>query len=209
VPEGLRLRSGRVLAADAILVATGLALWPAGGIALEVDGRGVDLGRAVTYCGIMLTGAPNLAYCFGYINASWTLRADLTARWVVPILRHLERHRLAYAVPENPGEGPTLRLRYLNSGYLRRARPVLSRRGKRSPWSMRQNYLTDSLELRLGRLGRGLRFSAEPAAPEGWARRPQLSSTEVSPNSPRWARSTASEVPSGGGSAAGGTSSGA
>jgi monooxygenase len=203
VAGGVRLRSGRVLGADVVVTATGLQLRALGGIGLEVDEASVDPGRTVTYRGVMLSGVPNLAYCLGYTNASWTLRADLSARWLCRLLRHLQRHDLAYAVPEYPG-GPTLPLLDLTSGYIQRAVPFFPRRAAASPWRVRQNYLTDLAEMRLGRLHRGLRFVTADAVP-----RAQPWSADVSPSSPRWARSTASEVPSGGGSAAGGTSSGA
>jgi monooxygenase len=203
VPDGVRLRSGQVLGADVVVTATGLELRVLGGIRLEVDEAVVDLGRKVTYRGVMLSGIPNLAYCLGYTNASWTLRADLSARWLCRLLRHLQRHDLAYAVPESPG-GPTLPLLDLTSGYIQRAVPFFPRRAAASPWRVRQSYLIDLAEMRLGRLHRGLRFVAA-----GAVRGAQPWSAEVSPSSPRWARSTASEVPSGGGSVAGGTSPGA
>ena len=78
VPEGIRLKSGRVLEADLVVTATGLTLKPFGGIAPSVDGETVDLHEQFVWQGAMLTGMPNFAVCIGYTNASWTLRADLT-----------------------------------------------------------------------------------------------------------------------------------
>jgi len=56
--HGIRLASGRTLPADVIVSATGLVLRPAGGIALQVDSRRIDLGEMITYRGMMLEGVP-------------------------------------------------------------------------------------------------------------------------------------------------------
>jgi len=39
----------------------------------------------------MFSDVPNLASTFGYTNASWTLRSDLTAAYVCRLLNHMER----------------------------------------------------------------------------------------------------------------------
>ena len=33
----------------------------------------------MAYKGLMLSGMPNVAFTFGYTNASWTLKADLVS----------------------------------------------------------------------------------------------------------------------------------
>ena len=38
----------------------------------------------------MYSGVPKFVSTFGYINASWTLRADLTAEYVCRCARHLD-----------------------------------------------------------------------------------------------------------------------
>ena len=93
VPEGIRLRSGRVLEADIVVTATGLNLLPFGGIAPSVDGAEVDLSEQFVWQGAMLTGLPNFAVCMGYTNASWTLRADLTHRLVCRVLNYMDAPR--------------------------------------------------------------------------------------------------------------------
>ena len=82
VPEGIRLKSGRVLEADIVVTATGLRLLAFGGIRPHVDGRPVELSEQFMWRGAMITGLPNFAVCIGYTNASWTLRADLSSRLV-------------------------------------------------------------------------------------------------------------------------------
>ncbi|WIM98925.1 NAD(P)/FAD-dependent oxidoreductase [Actinoplanes oblitus] len=142
VPEGIRLRSGTVLEADIVVSATGLSLLPVGGVRVSVDGTPVDLGQLSAYRGLMLSGVPNLAYCIGYVNASWTLRADLSTRYVLKLLDHMERHGYAVATPTRPA-GSGRPLLDLSSGYVQRALDKFPRQGDRDPWLVRQNYLRD------------------------------------------------------------------
>jgi monooxygenase len=142
VAEGLRLASGEVLEADIVVSATGLSLIPCGGVAVSLDGEPVDIGARTAYRGLMLDGVPNLAYCIGYTNASWTLRADLSSRYVCRLLGHMARHGYAVATPKTPG-GQGRPLLDLSSGYVRRALEIFPRQGDRDPWLVRQNYLRD------------------------------------------------------------------
>ena len=103
VPEGIRLASGRVLAADLIVAATGLELLAFGGVRLSVDGADVDPAHTVIYRGFMVSGLPNLAVCFGYTNASWTLRADLTSQSVCRLLNRMDRAGQDRVVPRLNG----------------------------------------------------------------------------------------------------------
>ncbi|WP_152364039.1 flavin-containing monooxygenase [Microlunatus speluncae] len=173
-PTGIRLRSGRQLDADIIVTATGLALRTAGGIRLSVDGAPVDPGHSVTYKGMMLCGVPNLTMVIGYVNASWTLRADLINRYLTRLLRHLDRHGYDYAVPQPPPEGATGRpLLDLRSGYIERADGVLPHQAGRAPWRIQQSYLREVWPLRHGPLrDRSLRFGRVRARTSGDHLRP-------------------------------------
>lgn len=144
VPEGIRLRSGRVLEADVVITATGLQLLAFGGIAPSVDGVPVGLSEQFVWQGAMLTGVPNFAVCIGYTNASWTLRADLTSRLVCKVLNHMDRRGYAAVVPEPQGELAEHPLLDLASGYIQRSIGDFPRQGDRHPWKVRQNYLLDS-----------------------------------------------------------------
>ncbi|MFC0252136.1 flavin-containing monooxygenase [Massilia consociata] len=154
--HGILLRSGRELEADVVVMATGLTLQLFGGASLVVDGRSVDPSRAMSYKGMMLSDVPHCALAFGYTNASWTLKADLTAEWVCRLLRHMDAHgqRLAVA-PRDPAvpEAPFLDF---NSGYVERARHLLPKQGARKPWHVYQNYLRDLLTIRFGRIDDGV-----------------------------------------------------
>ncbi|WP_406271290.1 NAD(P)/FAD-dependent oxidoreductase [Nocardia sp. NBC_00881] len=145
VPEGIRLRSGRVLEADVVITATGLQLLAFGGIVPSVDGRQVDLAEQFVWQGTMITGVPNFAVCIGYTNASWTLRADLTSRLICKVLNHMDRKSYAAVVPEPQGELDEHPLLDLASGYIQRSIGDFPRQGDRHPWKVRQNYLLDSV----------------------------------------------------------------
>ncbi|QOY92656.1 NAD(P)/FAD-dependent oxidoreductase [Massilia sp. UMI-21] len=165
-PHGILLQSGRELRADLVVMATGLTLELFGGATLAVDGKPIDPSRAMSYKGMMLSGVPNCALAFGYTNASWTLKADLTAGWVCRLLRHMDARGQAIAVaPRDPAvaEAPFLDF---NSGYVERARHLLPKQGARKPWQVHQNYLRDLLTIRFGRIEDGvLRFGARGALP--------------------------------------------
>ena len=152
---GVRLASGRELAADIVVSATGLQLNALGDMVLRIDGRRVDPAAFMAYKGVMLSGVPNFVYTFGYTNASWTLKADLTARWTCRLLQHLDRSGWAVAVaPRDPSvaEAPFLAL---GSGYVQRALDLLPRQGAQAPWAVHQNYLADLRVLRFGAIADG------------------------------------------------------
>lgn len=144
VPEGIRLRSGKVLPADIVVSATGLKLLAFGGISLEVDGESVTLSDRFVWQGTMLTGVPNFAVCIGYTNASWTLRADLTSRLVCKVIAHADRRGYDAVVPQPQAELIEHPLLDLASGYIQRSIGDFPRQGDRHPWKVRQNYLLDS-----------------------------------------------------------------
>jgi monooxygenase len=154
--DGIRLTSGELLEADVVVTATGLEMQIGGGAELVVDGEPVDLSRGHVYKGLMLSEVPNVAMAVGYTNASWTLRADLSARWFCSLLRYLDRHHLTVATPryDEPevGERPLLDL---TSGYVQRAVHLLPRQGERRPWRVVQSYLYDVTVTRLGRIDDG------------------------------------------------------
>jgi monooxygenase len=161
---GIRLASGRELAADVVVTATGLQLQVGGGMRITVDGTDIDPGRTVVYRGCLLSGVPNLAICIGYVNASWTLRADLTARYVCRLLAHMDAHGYRSATPEFDGAVAGRPLLALTSGYVQRAADVLPKQGTAAPWVLRQSYPTDMLSTRFGDVSRDMVFTARPMA---------------------------------------------
>ena len=158
-PEGIRTTGGQQLAADIVVVATGLKLNVLGDITFTLDGQPLDPGQAVSYKGMMLGDVPNLAATFGYTNASWTLKADLIAGYVCRLLRHMDRQGAAVVVPRRDPSEPTQPFLGLSSGYVQRAAGLLPQQGTHAPWRANQSYVADLMALRWSRLDDGvLRF---------------------------------------------------
>jgi len=146
-----------------IVSATGLNMKLAGGIALRVDGEAVKLTDRFIYKGMMLSGVPNLFLSFGYVNASWTLRSDLTARSVCRLLRHMDARGFATVVPRAEGSLARRPVIDFSSGYVQRAQSVLPSQSDRDPWRVRQNHVTDLLAMTFSPIGRDLEFEGEPS----------------------------------------------
>jgi cyclohexanone monooxygenase len=109
----------------------------------------------------MLSDVPNLAMTFGYTNASWTLKADLTAAYLCRLLRYMDRHGLSIAVPRRDKVIAPQPFLTFTSGYVQRALAILPKQGSKRPWRMYQNYLLDLLSLRYGPIADGvMQFSA-------------------------------------------------
>jgi cation diffusion facilitator CzcD-associated flavoprotein CzcO len=155
--RGIRLRSGKELEADLIVTATGLKLRFLGGLELEVDGRKVEPSKTMAYKGMMFSDLPNVAAAFGYTNASWTLKCELTAVYVCRVLNHMKRHGYTSAIPRRTD--PSLReepLLDFKSGYVQRSIHEFPRQGSFAPWRLYQNYALDLMMIRRGRVDDGV-----------------------------------------------------
>lgn len=162
--RGIALRSGSELTADIVVCATGLELLFLGGCEVVVDGEALDPAGRLMYKGLMLEGVPNLAVAIGYTNASWTLRCELTCRYVGRLLNHMRAAGASWCVPVN--RDPAVRpepLLPLQSGYIQRAADRLPRQGSRFPWRTYQSFLRDYRALRLGPVDDGVMVFANPA----------------------------------------------
>ena len=155
-PTGIELTSGEHLAADIIVSATGLQLNALGDIAFSVDGQAYSPAQAMTYKGMMLSDLPNVFVALGYTNASWTLKADLTAGYVCRLLAFMAQRGYTQAVPRKDPKAQAQPYFDFSSGYVQRAASVLPKQGDRAPWQVHQNYLADLLRLRWGRLDDGI-----------------------------------------------------
>jgi cation diffusion facilitator CzcD-associated flavoprotein CzcO len=164
--KGIRLTSGQELEADVIVTATGLVLEVWNGIEIAVDGRAVEPAKTLSYKGMMYEGVPNMASAFGYTNASWTLKCDLTCEYVCRVLNHLKKTGLRQATPVN--EDPTVTFEPwldFSSGYVQRAMARFPKQGNKTPWKLHQNYAMDLMSLRYAKLDDGvLRFTNPVAA---------------------------------------------
>jgi cation diffusion facilitator CzcD-associated flavoprotein CzcO len=159
---GIALASGSELEADIIVTATGLELQLLGGIELSVDGSPVEVSNTLAYRGAMLSGVPNLAFAFGYVNQSWTLGADVTCQHVCRLLNYMDEHGYQQCLPlEPPPSMERLPLLDLRSGYVMRAVDLMPKQGTRPPWRLHQNYLLDRRLLGRGELDdEGIEFSS-------------------------------------------------
>jgi monooxygenase len=157
---GILLKSGAELNADILVWATGLKIKLLGGARFSRNGQMVSPNETMVYKGMMISHAPNLAIAFGYTNASWTLKTDLTANYVCKLLNYMDKK--GYAVVEPQKETDVISEPFLNlsSGYIQRAQDMLPKQGSRRPWRVYQNYLMDMFTTRFGKLNDGvLKFS--------------------------------------------------
>jgi cation diffusion facilitator CzcD-associated flavoprotein CzcO len=147
--KGIQLKSGKELEADIVVTATGLVLQAFGGMELSVDGRTVDLGKTLAYKGVMLSGVPNLASVFGYINASWTLKADLICTYVCRLLNRMDRKGVRQVTPQSRGETAAAPfVEKFTPGYIERAVANWPKQGSKAPWRVYQNYIRDAISLK-------------------------------------------------------------
>jgi len=165
---GIRLRSGTELAADIIVTATGLNLVTLGEMDFVVDGEPVDFAKTWTYKGFAYSGVPNLASSFGYVNASWTLRADLTCEYVCRLLNHMETTGTVECTPRLRPEDANMPERpwidNFTAGYMQRVMHKFPRQGDREPWINPQSYTRDKKMFRTGQLEDGaMQFTSAPA----------------------------------------------
>jgi cation diffusion facilitator CzcD-associated flavoprotein CzcO len=161
---GLKLKSGQELDADVVVTATGLKLQLLSGLQVSVDGQPVNMANTMSYKGMMYSGVPNLASAFGYTNASWTLKCDLTCEYVCRLLNHMERTGQPICTPKpdpTVGEAPWLDF---SSGYVQRSIDQFPKQGTKKPWKLHQNYALDLVSLRFGAVDDGvMQFSRPPA----------------------------------------------
>jgi cation diffusion facilitator CzcD-associated flavoprotein CzcO len=168
--KGMLLRSGEELEADIIVTATGLDLLVLGDVQFVVDGESVDFADTITYKGIMSSDVPNLISTFGYINASWTLRADLTAEYACRVIRYMDEAGYRQCTPRlRDGEFHMPKRPWIigfSSGYIQRVLERLPKQGDHEPWINPQNYRRDKEMFRDGELEDGVLTFSNPVRRE-------------------------------------------
>lgn len=150
---GLRLVSGRELAADVIVTATGFEMAALGGMVLMIDGEPRNFADSVSYRGILHTGIPNMARTLGYFRvSSWTLRVHLVSDFVCRLLNHMRAIGAASVevevAPEDVGKEakPGMDSEVFNAGYILRGLHLMPKRGPRSEWQGR-DYWAEQTDL--------------------------------------------------------------
>lgn len=146
---GIRLKSGKELKADLIVTATGLEIQLFGGMKVMVDGKKLETSKIHAYRGVMFEGVPNLGVAIGYTNASWTLKCDLSCRFLGKVMRHMIDKQKDVVTPHFDQEKyQTERLLDFDAGYILRAENVLPKQGSKAPWKVHQNYVKDLISLK-------------------------------------------------------------
>ncbi len=162
VSDGIDLKSGDCLKADVIITATGINLENFGGINIKVDNQDVQVSDTMTYKSMMYSSIPNFVNCFGYINASWTLKADITSEFVCRLIKHMDKNKYSKCCPEIPSDVSESKdwLSDWSSGYIQRSIHKFAKQGDKKPWVNYQDYLKDWYDVKFGKLEDGhLRFS--------------------------------------------------
>ena len=154
------LKSGNKLEADIIVTATGLKLLVLGGVEFTVDGQLVKFSDTYTYKGLMYSDVPNLVATFGYVNASWTLRADLIAEYTCRLINYMDKHGYRQCKPclrdEDCNMTPRPFIKDFSSGYIQRFVHLFPKQGDREPWTNLQNYWRDRKTLRRDSINDGV-----------------------------------------------------
>ena len=148
--DGILLSSGKKIKADIIITATGIELNALNDIHVTIDQLKVNPNERLTYKGMMLSGVPNFAISFGYVNASWTLRADLTCEYVCRLINLMDKKGVSCCEPidDKTAHGDDELIDF-SSGYVQRGLNKMPKQGNKSPWKNYQNYLKDIFAVRL------------------------------------------------------------
>lgn len=171
---GIQLKSGQHLDADVIITATGLKLAVAGKIPVRVDGEPVAWNEHFYYKACMFSNVPNFSVVFGYLNASWTLRADIVSEYVCRVLNHMRDTGTTVAMPllADPTSLTEENIFDFSSGYIQRAIHIMPKNADKLPWRLSQNYVQDRIDMRTGpvddgvlKFGKAASVSKEASAP--------------------------------------------
>lgn len=158
--KGILLKSGKELEVDLIVTATGLNLIILGGVQFSVDNQAIEFPKTYTYKGMMYSDVPNLVSVFGYINASWTLRAELVAEYVCRLINYMDEMGFHQCTPRLRDRDGNMQARSLikdfSSGYMQRVMHLFPKQGDCEPWIYPQNYQRDKKMIRHGALEDGV-----------------------------------------------------
>ncbi len=146
--HGIILKSGDRLLSDIVILATGLNLKLLGGIDLFKNGAPIKISDEFSYKGLMFSNIPNLVYSLGYINASWTLRSDITSEFVCRVINQMTKQNNQKVIPILPNggceEGQPLSAEF-SPGYIKRGEHMMAKQGDSNPWRFNQDYSLDKM----------------------------------------------------------------
>ena len=87
----------------------------------------------------MFSGVPNMAWVFGYLRTSWTMRADMVSAFVCRLLNHMQKKGAGAVIPQLREEDkdmqprPFVSEKNFNAGYLMRNMHIMPKQGDREP----------------------------------------------------------------------------
>jgi monooxygenase len=164
---GIQLKSGQHLDADVIITATGLKLAVAGN-------------EHFYYKACMFSNVPNFSVVFGYLNASWTLRADIVSEYVCRVLNHMRDTGTTVATPllADPTSLTEENIFDFSSGYIQRALHIMPKNADKLPWRLSQNYVQDRIDMRTGPVDDGVLKFGKAASVSKEASTPALEAAE-------------------------------
>lgn len=149
-PDGVQLSSGTVIPADIVVTATGLELQALGGIEVWVGDRRIELGRTPAYRGCMLRGVPNLSFTMGYVNESFTLRAELVADYVLRAIAWAKGRGGIY-LPQGEPKGAEVPIIDLKSGYVQRGIDQFPYVTDKEPYALYNDHFKEAKAFRSNR----------------------------------------------------------
>lgn len=144
---GVTMKSGETIDCDILVTATGIHVQMMGDMIPTIDGTPINPPDHFTYKGFMINDLPNIMTVFGYTNASWTLRADLIARYMCRLLNYMDAHGYAAAVPRAPDDLEKRPWIDFDAGYIKRIMHELPGQGERDPWRNTQDYKFDRVSM--------------------------------------------------------------
>lgn len=143
---GILLKSGQQIAVDIVITATGLNVQALGGVRMTIDGEERELHQQMTYKGALVEDTPNMAWVFGYTNASWTLKSDMVGAYLCRLFKYMDDNGYPVATPHDARGCATDDSIFgeIEAGYVQRAKRALPRQGMTSPWRVSMSYETDA-----------------------------------------------------------------
>ncbi|KAF0109430.1 MAG: monooxygenase flavin-binding family protein, partial [Hyphomonadaceae bacterium] len=142
--DAIELESGEKIDTDIIIKATGLNLIAGPKFAMSIDGQNVDISKCIIYKGAMFSNVPNFAFVFGYLMASWTLKADLVARYFIRFIDEIEAKGAKSGTPKLDVNSITpVPMFNFSSGYITRSIDKLPKQTANFPWTINQDYKVD------------------------------------------------------------------
>ncbi len=131
-----------------------------------VDGQPVEFPKTFSYKAMMYSDVPNMISTFGYINASWTLHADLIAEYACRLINHMDRKGFRQCTPRLRPEDRDMEVKpwisEFSSGYVQRMMHMFPKQGDRHPWINTQDYWLDRKLIRGGPIDDGVLSFSNP-----------------------------------------------